>query len=1130
MVSFFKKRNPNRSSVAFSSSGGMPPPPSALNGSAGSVGKSDSSMNDYIVKSTDAYVDPSTIAILKSSSGIPMSSVLLAQLNGSSGNIGNANSHSGGTGGSSRDSTGHSNSNGRNGGSSREFNSSKDGASYLSRDHQVNNNDYINSVNSNSSLRNSSNSSSEDGNSSNQHIRRQSILKNKKYRESVAYTEKDIFPNGVRRELKGIMLMGEGHDDVIRRARTYINANGELHFTLEDLDQYMLPNDFDDRYPSQLLVPSIYSMSRRGFEGEDDAEDLQWDSEDESAEPNGLSSWTPKSPEVLSQQQQQQQQSNTQQQKQQSNSIQRNSNIQQQVDLSPKRIQLLEPQIEMTPIQPPQQQQQQRMSSTESEDEAENEQLQTKYIMELAAANQDGISYRDDLDTEAIDLKTEDISKIDTIHLRTEYNIGGDDNSSQNTEDDSFSDIMNDYQFFSNGTQKPPSRCLTSEEAVRDEDEDDDTSSYDSDTISEDDYKLLSIRNGYKIDVQYEEEENFDADVEDGGDNEEVVLVNTTRKQSIINYFDQNTAPPYIAIEKERLEKERLEKERLEKERLEKERVEKERLEKERLEKERLEKERLSKLEKERLEKERLAKLEKERLEKERLEKERLEKERLEKERLEKERLVLEKLERERLEKENLEKERLEKERLEKERIEKMMNEALGTQKSKTTSSSIDLNDFDLLESLTAIIDSPLSNPVIANPISLSSREIPPPSQTTPIPLYRKESSVSSINVDLQSKSSIDDIFDNIFSVAKDRRFSVSTSAHDVRAGLENERQRSAIERQKQAEEERKKKAIEDQKRKEEENRRKLHEVEMERQRRQEAMRLKKKLEQEDEEREQKKIAEQKLLEDQKKQLAEKQQLEKEQAEKDRLEKERLVKEQLEKSRLEQEERLERERKEADRRLILKREAEYREMQIEFEAERNRMIEIEKENQRITEEMERQQQAEEEARREQERKRQAEADAKVAERQKQKKIEKEIEHLSSTTKSVLLAQSLMDNPYGSIRLKDDDAATQRIFDKMRELEEGGDDSESNSDSNSSYSDDEGIQEYHNPTKIGSNDEKNNLSNFLFSNNNNSNNNNNKQVIEESNLNYVSDDDDSSSSSEETELSHSSYSSRREMSR
>ncbi|KAM9972287.1 hypothetical protein ACTFIW_007346 [Dictyostelium discoideum] len=83
-------------------------------------------------------------------------------------------------------------------------------------------------------------------------------------------SEKDIFPNGVKRQLKGVMLLGEGNDDVLIRARTYINQQGELHFTNEDLAQYMFPFDYDEdsQVPIQLKIPKIVPMSKHGLDSD----------------------------------------------------------------------------------------------------------------------------------------------------------------------------------------------------------------------------------------------------------------------------------------------------------------------------------------------------------------------------------------------------------------------------------------------------------------------------------------------------------------------------------------------------------------------------------------------------------------------------------------------------------------------------------------------------------------------------------------------------------------------------------------------------------------------------------------------------------------------------------------------
>ncbi|GAM26692.1 hypothetical protein SAMD00019534_098670 [Acytostelium subglobosum LB1] len=132
------------------------------------------------------------------------------------------------------------------------------------------------------------------------------------------YTEKEIFPGGVKRGVKGIMMVGEGNEDVLSRARTYINTSGELHFTDEDLDQYMLqpssssyssspspvlnsnfPTSYTEPHQPVLRVPNIVSMSKFGFEQDDEDDDMFWD-EEMPSRLNGLSQWAPNSPEIIS--------------------------------------------------------------------------------------------------------------------------------------------------------------------------------------------------------------------------------------------------------------------------------------------------------------------------------------------------------------------------------------------------------------------------------------------------------------------------------------------------------------------------------------------------------------------------------------------------------------------------------------------------------------------------------------------------------------------------------------------------------------------------------------------------------------------------------------------------------------
>ncbi|GAM24837.1 hypothetical protein SAMD00019534_080120 [Acytostelium subglobosum LB1] len=856
---------------------------------------SQADFNDYIANSTEDYVDPASIAILKSSKGIPLPNSMLGR--SGSREFSSQGSHNG---------------------------SSKDGASFSYQDLRSN------SYNSNNNSWRSK-SSSEDSHSGSRR------------RDSVAYTDKEVFPNGVKRELKGIMLMGEGNDDVLIRARTYINHNGELHFTLEDLEQYMLPAGFDDSQQVQLKMPMIYSMSRSGFEVEDSPEDLHWETDDaneeEGGKKSGLSSWAPKSPDLASQQQFEE----TFQQMQQQ---------QQQQQQKAKRLTLVEP------VAPLNGSAEALASADDSDDE---DHLETTYVLQMG-----NDEYKDD-DTDAIDLKTEDISKIDTIHLRTEnLDYNDEDNSSQITDDDSFSDYMNDYQFFSanasananvnmqrrkssslsqptsasssrknsnsrqqtnsagvsasssrkNSGTKPADQVVPQPQppvqkklpAVVDEDDDDDedTSSLDDDdsSMSDDDYKYMSVRAGAKVQEDVVQDDQVELEQE------------------------------AIQQEKDRLERERAEREKTEKaekaQKAEKERLEKlEIAEKARVEKLRLEQERI---ERDRAERQLREKAEKDRLEKERIEKARLEKERIERDRQlkEKERQEKIRIEREKLEIET--RERLERERLEQER--RLQEQLAAAAAASAAKSKIDSDDKALLQSIADLIDIS-SIPTVATTVSnhsVSNNNVPAKVN------YRSSVQLTSAQLNTVANgggvapnnvggnaNNIDDIFDNIMSVTKERRFTISSSPLEMQRALELERKKDEQTKYSRFEEERRRKQMEEERKKklaEEETKRRLEKVELDRQRRQHEERMKK---------------------------------------------------------------------------------------LQLEEERIKLQAAV-------------------AIRDQERKEQEE------EARRQRQLQKEIEHLDNTTKNVLLAQSLVDNPYGSIRLSDDFETNQRIFDKIRELQ------------------------------------------------------------------------------------------------
>eukprot|EP01133_Synstelium_polycarpum_P016665 gene16665-19804_t len=1038
MVSFFKKKNSNRNSVA-------------ITGSSSSIGKysSQNDFNDFIVKSTDAYVDPATLAILKSSNGIPMPGNML--------------------GGGSRDSI-----------------NSRDGAS--PRGGYANNN---------SSSDESRNSKSGGAGGAGGRARPP-----RSHRESVAYTDKDIFPFGVRRELKGIMLMGEGNEDVIRRARTYISPQGELHFTVEDLEQYMLPLGFDDSHPEQLCDGVIYAMASHGFESDNESE-LDWDAESAGADPadvSGLSSWVPKSPEQYS--------ANATEvpptpdgavhpQLEHANMMTIRApsearvviNVMEHQRLHQEKLRLQQ-ELQVQKQQAADQKLAAEQMASESSSEDDRSAGPSTYVRH---AMDDDLS-KDDLDTEAIDLRTEDISKIDSIHLRTvDYN--GDDADSQAT-DDSFSDYMNDYNYFSGGTAKRKSKNLSAAASMRSKsagsnvagattgkngaslkrrksakkiatvaEDNDDTSSYDSESISDDDYKLLSVRGGYKIEVDIDANEDDEAasqaDDEDEDEPEHSYNLDdfkSIRKPSIINYFNpEPVAVMHTTIEvkndneaielhdnfmvemadKERLEVERKERLRMEKERLteaaeavrreaiaqrlERERVEKERLEQLRIENERLEKER-QRVEKERLEKERLAKLEQDRLEAIRLENERVarvERERLEAIRLEKERIEHERLQREIKERERIENERLEKERAEIERQrlarEKWENEnrQFIEFQSKPSKPPIQFNDLDqndnsLLESLSAIIDSPLSNQLVKEQI-----KIQPPT------MLKKESSWGNMrNIPLQSNSSIDDIFDSILTTSKERRNTIVSTPDELKRGIELERLKQAA-----ADKERERLVTVERERVE-----RAQEQSASLERAAAAVERAAGLEREKQQR----LAEERAanLEREKERLAE---LESE--------KKRLLDVQNERARQQQAE-FERQSEmqaQADRETEMMR-------QLEAKAEQESLEEVERERMREQQFIELIMEKEREKKAEEERER-----IREAEREHELRIKHEIEQLHEMDQNT--------NDLVQFDIGDD------VMAKIKMLKEDDSDDDDSSSELDSLSDDDGIQEYQNPTKV-----------------------------------------------------------------
>ncbi|KYQ91804.1 hypothetical protein DLAC_07600 [Tieghemostelium lacteum] len=341
MVSFFKKKNRNSVSI----------------GDAGKSSSSPALLNDYIVYSTvDPPVNGNGEYQQSSAPGSPVTGK--SQLHQDK-----PHSHSGSSGNSFNASTemptsphyhpnphhqilnhshNHNNANSSGGNSFTKKSINSGTSSHSSSSSKLKNTNGNHSNNNNIHDRNSIGSTGSKDNIqyNNNNNNHNNISSSSQHNTPVSsYSEKDVFPNGVKRELKGIMLMGEGNEDVLKRARTYINHTGEIHFTQEDLAQYMLPQDYAEEFyqPIQLSLPNIKPLSKHGFDSDtdesddegganstnpilDDSEsDMNNQSRDDSSDymdsddlhrrrsgkrsnwANGLSSWTPKSPVVNSQ-------------------------------------------------------------------------------------------------------------------------------------------------------------------------------------------------------------------------------------------------------------------------------------------------------------------------------------------------------------------------------------------------------------------------------------------------------------------------------------------------------------------------------------------------------------------------------------------------------------------------------------------------------------------------------------------------------------------------------------------------------------------------------------------------------------------------------------------------------------